>query len=174
LPGEDPLLCRGDVEAPADAGAHPASQEDPTHVEHATHRLIAAGTAVAVLAFLLLRPTPAPEPAPTPEQVSDTDEQRSTTTARRPTPKPRYQSIAVPSGGADGAVAEVEVKKGGTVRLSLRSESPGEIHIHGYDRYVKLKAGRTARVAFRAEIDGVFEVENHDTGVAVAELKVTP
>jgi hypothetical protein len=95
--------------------------------------LIAAGTAVAVLAFLLLRPTPAPEPAPTPEQASDTGEQRSTTTAPRPTPKPRYQSIAVPSGGADGDVAEVEVRKGETVRLSFRSEGPGEIHIHGYD-----------------------------------------
>lgn len=131
--------------------------------------LIAGGIAVAVLAFLALRPTPAPEPA---QQASDTKDQPSTTPPR-PAPKPRYQSIPVPSGEA-ADVAEVEVKKGETVRLSFRAEGPGEIHIHGYDRYVQLKGARAARVAFEADIDGVFEVENHDTGAPVAELKVEP
>jgi len=134
--------------------------------------LIVGGIAVAVLAFLVLRPTPAPEPASAPQQASDTKDQPSTTPPR-PAPKPRYQSIPVPSGEA-ADVAEVEVKKGETVRLSFRAEGPGEIHIHGYDRYVQLKGGRAARVAFEADIDGVFEVENHDTGAPVAELKVEP
>jgi hypothetical protein len=49
-----------------------------------------------------------------------------------------------------------------------------EMHIHGFDRYVKVPAGGSTRTLFPADIEGVFEIESHDFGTQVAELEVRP
>ncbi|MFY9488588.1 MAG: hypothetical protein WAP35_07845 [Solirubrobacterales bacterium] len=73
-----------------------------------------------------------------------------------------------------GSVKEISVSNGETVRFRARSDSADELHIHGYDKYVKLPPGKTATYSFKANIEGVFEIELHGTGEIVAELRVTP
>jgi hypothetical protein len=68
----------------------------------------------------------------------------------------------------------VAVESGDTVRLAFRSDAAGEVHIHGYDRYVDLRAGRTVRSRFPAELEGIFEVEDHRSGALLATLRVEP
>jgi len=59
-------------------------------------------------------------------------------------------------------------------RIEVRSDQPGELHIHGYDKYLNLKADKPARTRFKANLEGIFEIENHDTTAQIAELRVNP
>ncbi len=59
-------------------------------------------------------------------------------------------------------------------RIEVGSDQPGELHIHGYDKYLNLKAGKPARTRFKANLEGIFEIENHDTTAQIAELRVNP
>ena len=56
----------------------------------------------------------------------------------------------------------------------MGSDQPGEVHIHGYDKYLDLEADKPARTRFKADLEGIFEVENHDTAAQIAELRVNP
>lgn len=74
-------------------------------------------------------------------------------------------------------VKTVKVDKGETVIIRGRSDSSGEMHVHGYDKEVPLKAGKIARVKIKATIDGEFAIEFHyaDGGHAdVGTLRVSP
>ena len=62
----------------------------------------------------------------------------------------------------------------GTVRLLVSSDSPQEVHLHGYDITRDAAPGKPAQFEFKAEIEGVFEVELEESHVQVAELEVEP
>jgi FtsP/CotA-like multicopper oxidase with cupredoxin domain len=147
--------------------------------------LVVAAVAVAVVAFVLLRPgDDEPERASTTAtqatqtQETTTGEQPTTTqpptaTTGQPTRQP-YERIALRDGQPVGGVKEISVRSGEVVRLEFSSNVADEMHIHGFDRYVDVPAGGRARVRFPADIDGVFEIESHDFGTQVAELEVRP
>jgi hypothetical protein len=57
----------------------------------------------------------------------------------------------------------------------VRSDTPGEIHFHGYDVHRDVpEGGGTVRFKLPAKFDGRFEVEVEDTGVQIAEVEVQP
>jgi len=95
-------------------------------------------------------------------------------TEERPPAEPAFEEIRIADGGPVGRARTVSVESGDTVRLAFRSDATGEVHIHGYDRYVDLKAGRTVRTRFPAELEGIFEVEDHGSGALLAKLRVEP
>jgi hypothetical protein len=89
--------------------------------------------------------------------------------------------ISFENGSPVGGIKEIEVAKGDPVRLDVTTDTPAEVHVHGYELEKKVEAGQTASFDFTASAEGVFEVEAHrlvggeeETGVQVAELTVSP
>jgi FtsP/CotA-like multicopper oxidase with cupredoxin domain len=141
--------------------------------------LIVAALAVAALAFVLLSPSD-----------SDDDDDKTPTTATQqtrpqkgkkqgdgkpaPKPKPAFAPITVKGGEPAGGVQRVTVRKGSTVRLEVRSDEAGEIHIHGYDVAKDVAKGKPARFTFKADLEGAFEIEVEDTKTEIGQLVVEP
>ena len=92
----------------------------------------------------------------------------------QPPPALRVEEVRIENGRPVGEPATLRFDSGETVRIAFRSDAAGEVHIHGYDRYVQLRPGRTVRTRFTANLEGIFEIENHDNGELLAELRVEP
>ena len=89
--------------------------------------------------------------------------------------------ITFKDGAPVGGVRDIEVAQGDHVRLDVTPDVPAQVHVHGYELEKDVKPGQTAKFDFPATAEGVFEIEAHhlvhgqeQTGVQVAELKVTP
>ncbi|MDQ3092843.1 MAG: hypothetical protein M3R46_14530 [Actinomycetota bacterium] len=140
------------------------------------HRIAALALAalIAVVAFVALRPE---------DEASKTADRRATagtartTDAEKPSQRPEakaapaYSTIRLRGGEP---VGEPQLEQGDMARIEVRSDQPGELHIHGYDKYLNLKADKPARTRFKANLEGIFEIENHDTTAQIAELRVNP
>lgn len=84
--------------------------------------------------------------------------------ARPSSSNPR--GIAVEVTIADGKVTpdpsrKVEVATGDQVHVSVTSDHPDEVHVHGYDIEKEVSAGGTVTIDFTADIPGQFEIEAH-------------
>ena len=84
-----------------------------------------------------------------------------------PTPKPLPLLQA-------GKPKALTYSQGETVRFRVRSASPEEVHIHGYDIKKELAPNRTVTVSFKATITGIFEIELEHSATQLASLKVLP
>jgi hypothetical protein len=73
-----------------------------------------------------------------------------------------------------GGVKDVTFKEGGTVDLTIKSDTADEVHFHGYDVAKDVKAGGSVHFKFPAKIDGKFIVELEDHGVTLANVTVEP
>ena len=89
--------------------------------------------------------------------------------------------ITFKDGAPVGGVRDIEVAQGEPVRFDVTPDVPAEVHVHGYELEKDVKPGQTAKFDFPATAEGEFEIEVHhlvngeeQTGVQVAELKVTP
>lgn len=89
-----------------------------------------------------------------------------------PAAQDRSISVSVTGGRVDPPVGRLEVGKGSTIRLTVTSDVPDELHVHGYDRRATLEAGRPATVEFRADLTGMFEVETHANHLLLVQLVV--
>jgi hypothetical protein len=78
--------------------------------------------------------------------------------------------VDVHAGQVDGPTRS-EVPLGEVVRLTVTSDAPDEVHVHGYDRRLDLQSGTPATVEFVADISGVFEVELHESGLPLTSLQ---
>jgi hypothetical protein len=138
--------------------------------------LLALAAVVLVVGFFVAR------------QASDDDDGGSTTTATaaqtgtsttsrtvaaEPT-KPQPPLVEIRDGAPVGGARELTFQKGGTVDFRVRSDAPGEVHVHGYDVEKELPAGKPVRFRFPADIDGRFEVELHGADVQIARIEVSP
>lgn len=75
-------------------------------------------------------------------------------------------------GGVQVPQEAPEVPRGTEVTLQITSDAPVEVHVHGFDAYVRLDGPGTGEVTFSADIPGVFEIETHDTGLLIYRLAV--
>lgn len=133
--------------------------------------LIVLAIAVAVAAFVVLKPGDTDDKADDPAQTA----QQSTPTATAPSaPKPAADEIVLKGGKPEGGVQRIKVKKGDTLRLVVSSDAPYEIHLHGYDVARDTAPGKPARFQVKADVEGVFEMEVEDTGEKIANLVVEP
>src|SRR3954470_20365614 len=73
-----------------------------------------------------------------------------------------------------GGVTDVTVKEGGTVDLTIKSDTADEVHFHGYDVHKDVEAGGSVHFRFPARIDGKFVVELENHKVTVANVTVEP
>ena len=83
-------------------------------------------------------------------------------------------TIRLEGGEPVGGHARIEVTRGDTVTIRIRSDTPEEIHVHGYDLTASVGPGQPATLEFLAELEGIFDIETHESGAHVAELVVSP
>lgn len=150
--------------------------------------LIVAAIAVAVVTFVVAGSGSDDDPAPAPPggnlEGSSRDsrgptgqttaaEATSGTTGTVPT-RPAEARVTVRGGKPVGGVQRIEVEKGDTVRIAVRSDVAEEVHLHGYDISRDVAAGGTARFRFTARIEGIFEIELEGSHEQIAQLVVEP
>lgn len=138
-----------------------------------TRAITIAGAAVAaaISGFLLLQPSDDEGSPPSKTAVTTT----TTTGATAPAaPRPARTVIRLKAGNPVGGMQKIEVGKGDVVRLRISSDTPDEIHVHGYDLEDEAEPGNPATFTFTADIEGRFEVESHTTETRIAELTVNP
>ena len=152
-------------------------------------RFVSIGVAVviAVVAVILLRPESGSEEADDPPaqqpQSAETDaagkSSSEPTATAESAPEPPPVEVTVRDFKVAGGAKRIEVEKGDTVRLLIRSDVQDEIHVHGYDLYGDTGPGKPARFNFKAKLEGEYDVEGHkaaDQGLdpLIARLVVTP
>jgi hypothetical protein len=94
-------------------------------------------------------------------------------------PGPIVEKIVIKGNVVQGGVRSIKVKTGDRVRIVVSSDTPDQLHLHGYDVEKEAKPGAPARFGFKADLEGVFELESHTAehaGLepAVAKLVVEP
>jgi len=134
----------------------------------------------AVFLFLVLRDDGGDERAPT-TTAAQKPAGGSTgkgDAADRPQPKPEVPTVEIVGGEPKGGPLALRVEGGDEVRFRVESDTPGEVHVHGYEIYKEVEPGSAAGISFPAEIEGAFEVEMHrftDEGhVEIVALEVVP
>ena len=143
--------------------------------------LIAVAVVAVAVAFVALQPDDDEDSAQQPagaaraEATGTAPDGRTTPSEAEPAPeRPEVQRIAVRDGQPVGGLAEIEAEKGDTVRFTVTSDAPHEVHLHGYDISKDVARGGPARFRFEASIDGIYEIELEDTATPIAELRVEP
>lgn len=143
--------------------------------------LVVVAVAVAVVAFIALRPSDssdkADEPASQTKATGQAEQQPTATAESAPAPP---QEVTLRDGVPQGGVQRIVVQKGDQVRLQVRTNEAGDaIHLHGYDIQKRASAKAPANFRFKADIEGVFEIESHTAEDAgrdplIARLVVEP
>jgi hypothetical protein len=105
--------------------------------------------------------TAAPAPAPPAEPTAEPAEDDAQVVA-----------ITYAGGQVSGVEARTSVALGTRIRLSITSDVPEEVHVHGFDLTEQLTPGQTAQIEFVADQPGVFTIELHDAGTALTRLQV--
>lgn len=140
--------------------------------------LVALAVAVAVAAFVIARPgdddeEPADTGAATVPAQTETSPAETTPAETQPA-EPEPTRIRVEGGQPVGGVAEIEAERGDTVRLTVSTDTPQEVHLHGYDIFEDAARGSPARFEFDADLEGIFEIELEGPHTQIAELRVEP
>ena len=135
--------------------------------------LIAVGIAVAVVAFVVLRPDDKKTTASSTQTTTQPAPGGTGTKPAKPAPPPVTQ-INVQGGKPAGGIKTITVNKGDQVRFVVNSDVSDEIHVHGYDFMKDVKAGGKVSFSFPAKIDGEFEVELESRAEQIINLVVNP
>jgi hypothetical protein len=93
----------------------------------------------------------------------------------------RTFAFELADGAAVGGAKEVSATQDDHVTVTLRTDVPAELHIHGYELSKDIEAGGEGSVDFTADTTGEFEIEAHHLvhgeegpGVLLATLSVNP
>jgi len=83
-------------------------------------------------------------------------------------------TVVVKNAQPVGGVKDVTFKKGGTVDLTVQSDTADEVHFHGYDVHKDVDKGGSVHFKFPASIEGKFIVELENHAQTLAEVTVEP
>jgi hypothetical protein len=87
-------------------------------------------------------------------------------------PQEQTFDVAVEEGGM--SPAEITVGEGDQVALRMTSESPVEVHVHGYDLEEEIEPGEPTTLSFEVNNTGRFDIEDHETDERIGTLIVEP
>lgn len=138
--------------------------------------LVLAGAAALVVLFFVFRGGGDSSSTATTTEGTSTNTVPATTgvtTTAKVTPQFVGIPITVENARPVGGIRRATVKQGQKVRLIVTSDTPDEIHLHGYDLHADVKNGK-ARIDFTAKIAGRFEAELEQHGVQILDLEVKP
>jgi hypothetical protein len=148
---------------------------------------VVLGVAVLVGLFFLLRPGEEEPTAGTSPSPRATPTQSATGTWVSPWPTAAGSDaleveIEVEEGRIQIEVeghrqrvpARIRISRGDRVSIKTESDTPQEVHVHGYDLIVNVPAGAERTRVLRADVPGVFEVELEGSHRLIFELEVLP
>jgi hypothetical protein len=144
--------------------------------------MLVAAVVVLIIGFVVLRPSSdegstdgATTAVRTVVETTGTGTTQTTKTVQEAAPRPAPPLVVVRDGQPVGGVKKLQFKKGATIDFRVRSDTPGEIHFHGYDVHRDVPAGGgTVRFRLPAKFDGRFVVEIEATGTEIAQVEVSP
>jgi hypothetical protein len=70
--------------------------------------------------------------------------------------------------------SDITVTEGDRVVLRISTDSPVEVHVHGYDVEQEAEPDEPAKLSFEADLTGRFEIEDHETEEELGTLVVEP
>jgi heme/copper-type cytochrome/quinol oxidase subunit 2 len=105
-----------------------------------------------------------------PDSTSPEDDSPTGTSADEP--QEQIYDVAIEGGTMNPN--EISVEEGDLATLRLTSESPVEVHIHGYDLEEEVLPGEETDLSFEADATGRFEIEDHETEAQLGTLLVQP
>jgi plastocyanin len=79
-----------------------------------------------------------------------------------------HLSVSAPAADTESPV--LKVTQGDTVTFVIRSDRPGEVHVHIYEKRVTLKPGGEVTLTFTATAVGLFPVHLHDPDGSMSHL----
>ena len=83
-------------------------------------------------------------------------------------------TITVKDAKPVGGIKKVTYKKGGTIDLTIKSDTADEVHFHGYDVHKDVTKGGSVRFKIPASITGEFIVELEEHKQTIANVTVNP
>ena len=78
-------------------------------------------------------------------------------------------ALDITAGKTPAAQQAIRVQKNDPVKLRIKSDTAGEVHLHAYRQDIKLAPGTPAEISFKAHATGRFRIEWH--GAAGTEIK---
>ena len=91
-----------------------------------------------------------------------------------PTAGPQTRVFDLRISGEEMEPSDITVTEGDRVVLRITTDSPLELHVHGYDLEREVEPDEPARLSFEADLTGRFALENHETEEELGTLVVEP
>ena len=73
-----------------------------------------------------------------------------------------------------GGVEKIKLKLGGTLHLTVHSDTADEVHVHATDQHQDVAKGGTITLAIKPPVAGNSEIELEGHKQQIAELTVVP
>ena len=93
--------------------------------------------------------------------------------AGRQAGQPRTINVTV-TGAKTMSPSDWKVNQNDTVTVNIKSDTDGEVHLHGYDIHFETKAGQTISQTFKADKSGSYPVEWESPSTELGKLVVSP
>jgi hypothetical protein len=90
------------------------------------------------------------------------------------TPKTADVTVDVKNAKPVGGVKKIKLKQGGTLTLTVNSDTADEIHVHATDQHEDVKRGGTVKMTIKPTGTGNSEIELENHKEQIAELTIEP
>jgi hypothetical protein len=82
--------------------------------------------------------------------------------------------VVISQGRVKDGVKVLKLKRGEKVVLTVISDVPDELHVHGFEKHLKLVPDKAASIEIIANRTGRFTIELHRVATTVGVLEVYP
>jgi len=89
-------------------------------------------------------------------------------------PKTANVTIDVKNAKSVGGVKKIKLKQGGTLFLTVNSDTADEIHVHATDQHKDVEKGGTIKMTIKPTGTGNSEIELENHKQQIAELTIEP
>ena len=89
-------------------------------------------------------------------------------------PKTANVTIDVKNAKPVGGVKKIKLKQGGTLFLTVNSDTADEIHVHATDQHKDVEKGGTIKMTIKPTGTGNSEIELENHKQQIAELTIEP
>jgi hypothetical protein len=77
------------------------------------------------------------------------------------------------TGAKTMAPSDWKANQNDTLTVNIKSDTDGEVHLHGYDIHFETKAGQSISHTFKADKSGSFPIEWESTSKDLGQLVVS-
>jgi hypothetical protein len=89
-------------------------------------------------------------------------------------PKTATVTIDVKNAKPVGGVKKIKLKEGGTLNLTVNSDTADEVHVHATNQHEDVKKGGSIQMVIKPTGTGASEIELEEHKEQLAELSVEP